>query len=70
MDEKQWKEAIKRTGMKKAQINKYLWDIQDKCLAKDAEMKRDRGILFEVFNTKSGKYRTPARLVKSTKSSI
>ena len=28
MDEKQWDEATKKTGMSKAQINKYLWDVK------------------------------------------
>ena len=64
MDENQWKNAVNRTGMSKAQINKYLWDIKDKTMARDAEMKRERGIIFEVFSTKTGKYRTPARLRK------
>jgi len=62
MDEKQWVHAVKRTGMSKAQVNKYLWDITKRTYKKDAEMKRERGIIFEVFNTKTGKYRTPARL--------
>jgi len=64
MDEKQWTNAIKRTGMKKAQINKYLWDVQNRILSEDSEKKIERGIMFEIFNTKKGKYLTKIRLSK------
>lgn len=67
MDEKQWANAIKRTGMTKAQINKYLWDAKNRIMIEDADMKTKRGIIFEIKNTKTGKYITRTRLAKKSK---
>jgi len=39
MDEKQWANAIKKTGMNKKQINKYLWDIKNRTFKADIEAK-------------------------------
>merc|ERR1712151_961941 len=64
MDEKQWTAAIKRTGMSKAQINKYLWDAKNRIMTEDAEQKKSRGILFEIKNTKTGKYVTRTKLMR------
>jgi len=64
MDEKQWVNAIKRTGMKKAQINKYLWDVQNRILGEDLEKQKANGIVFDIFNTKTKKYLTRTRLSK------
>jgi len=67
MDEKQWANAIKRTGMSKAQINKYLWDAKNRIMSEDAEMKTKRGIIFEIKSTKTGKYLTRTKLAKNSK---
>ena len=48
MNEQQWKEAMSRTGMTKPQINKYLWDQQERIYKEDAELKRQQGLIFEV----------------------
>jgi len=53
MDEKQWTEATKKTSMNKAQINKYLWDLKNRTFKNEQIAKRQCGIIFEIYNTKT-----------------
>jgi len=64
MDEDQWAQAIKKTGMSKAQINKYLWDLKNRTFKNESIAKRQCGIIFEIYNTKTKKTLTSSYLKK------
>ncbi len=70
MDEKQWIEATKRTGMNKAQINKYLWDLKNRNYRNEQIAKRQCGIIFEIYNTKTKKTVTSSYVKKYEGSKI